>query len=166
MREFRNLGCWLSGSVKRKGCWICVPHMDAIISVDEQQRIVVFNYAAEKMFLCTASKALGSSLDRFIPAKFREVHRDHIRRFGLGLKESRYTRPVPLHCGRRAQMTAPRKQRELRTDPLRELIPAFPRDIRVILGVEHHNCGAIDFLGVLRGVEEHAALKFVRVLVR
>jgi two-component system, cell cycle sensor histidine kinase and response regulator CckA len=57
--------------------------MDAIISVDEQQRIVVFNHAAEKMFVCTVSEALGSSLDRFIPAKFREIHRDHVRHFGV-----------------------------------------------------------------------------------
>jgi two-component system cell cycle sensor histidine kinase/response regulator CckA len=57
--------------------------MDAIISVDEQQRIVVFNRAAEKMFLCTAAEAHGSSLDRFIPANFRGSHRDHIPRFGV-----------------------------------------------------------------------------------
>jgi two-component system, cell cycle sensor histidine kinase and response regulator CckA len=56
--------------------------MDAIISVDEQQRIVVFNHAAEKMFICPAPQAVGSPLDRFIPARFRDVHRDHIRRFG------------------------------------------------------------------------------------
>lgn len=56
--------------------------MDAIISVDEQQRVVVFNYAAEKMFGCTASEALGSALDRFIPSQHREIHREHIRKFG------------------------------------------------------------------------------------
>ena len=41
--------------------------MDAIISIDEQQRIVVFNRAAEEIFQCAASEALGSPLDRFIP---------------------------------------------------------------------------------------------------
>jgi PAS domain S-box-containing protein len=55
--------------------------MDAIISVDEQQRIVVFNQAAEKIFQCTASDALGSSLDRFIPSRYGEAHRGYIRRF-------------------------------------------------------------------------------------
>jgi PAS domain S-box-containing protein len=57
--------------------------MDAIISVNEQQRIVVFNHAAEEIFRCAASEALGSSLDRFIPAEQREAHHKHIRQFGV-----------------------------------------------------------------------------------
>jgi PAS domain S-box-containing protein len=56
--------------------------MDAIITVDAEQRITLFNPAAERMFGCPATEALGQSLDRFIPARFREAHRDHIRRFG------------------------------------------------------------------------------------
>jgi PAS domain S-box-containing protein len=56
--------------------------MDAIISVDEQQRIVVFNQAAEAVFRCTAMDTIGSTLDRFIPNSLREVHRDYIRQFG------------------------------------------------------------------------------------
>ena len=56
--------------------------MDAIISVDDAQRIVVFNQAAENIFQCAASEAVGSTLDRFIPQPLREVHREHIRRFG------------------------------------------------------------------------------------
>ena len=56
--------------------------MDAVISVDQQQRIVVFNRAAEIVFQCAASAAIGSTLDRFIPEGLREVHHEHIRRFG------------------------------------------------------------------------------------
>lgn len=56
--------------------------MDAIITVDEDQRVVVFNAAAEKTFGIPAREALGQPLDRFIPARFRAVHRDHIRNFG------------------------------------------------------------------------------------
>jgi PAS domain S-box-containing protein len=56
--------------------------MDAIISVDEQQCIVAFNRAAEAVFRCAASEAVGSTLDRFIPMSLREGHREHIRRFG------------------------------------------------------------------------------------
>jgi len=56
--------------------------MDAVITVDEQQRIVVFNHAAEAVFQCPASEAIGSSIDRFIPASVRNLHREHIRRFG------------------------------------------------------------------------------------
>jgi PAS domain S-box-containing protein len=47
---------------------------EAIITVDEQQRIVMINPAAERMFGCRAVDALGSPLSRFIPADRREVH--------------------------------------------------------------------------------------------
>ena len=48
--------------------------MDAIITVDEEQRIVLFNHAAELMFRCAAAEALGQPLDRFIPARFHAAH--------------------------------------------------------------------------------------------
>jgi len=56
--------------------------MDAVISVNEQQRIVVFNRAAETIFACPASEAIGTTLDRFLPAAVRASHSEHIRRFG------------------------------------------------------------------------------------
>ena len=56
--------------------------MDAIVTVDEDQCVVLFNSAAEKMFGCTAEEALGSPLDRFIPVRFRQRHRQHVRGFG------------------------------------------------------------------------------------
>ncbi len=56
--------------------------MDAIISVDADQRIVLFNPAAERMFQYRAEDALGEKLDRFIPERFRTAHREHIRHFG------------------------------------------------------------------------------------
>jgi PAS domain S-box-containing protein len=56
--------------------------MDAIISVDEKQRVVLFNRAAEQVFRVRREEALGSSLDRFLPARFRALHRKHIEHFG------------------------------------------------------------------------------------
>jgi len=56
--------------------------MDAIITVDADQRVVLFNPAAERMFGCPAAKALGASIDRFIPERFHEAHRRHIEEFG------------------------------------------------------------------------------------
>jgi PAS domain S-box-containing protein len=55
--------------------------MDAIVAVDRDQRILRFNQAAEQMFRCPGEQALGQPLERFIPDKFREAHRRHIRRF-------------------------------------------------------------------------------------
>jgi PAS domain S-box-containing protein len=56
--------------------------MDALVTVDSQQQIVMFNPAAEKMFRCSASAALGSPLERFIPQRFRAAHAQHVRGFG------------------------------------------------------------------------------------
>jgi PAS domain S-box-containing protein len=56
--------------------------MDAIITVDEGQRVVLFNSAAEKMFGCPAEQAVGAPLSWFIPARFRDAHGDHVARFG------------------------------------------------------------------------------------
>ena len=56
--------------------------MDAIITVDEAQNIVLFNRAAEKLFGCPREEALGAPLERFIPERFRAAHRGHIEHFG------------------------------------------------------------------------------------
>jgi len=56
--------------------------MDAVITVDEEQKIVLFNRAAERLFRCERAQALGASLDRFIPERFRGAHRGHVARFG------------------------------------------------------------------------------------
>jgi PAS domain S-box-containing protein len=56
--------------------------MDAIITVDEEQRVVLFNRAAERMFRCAAAEAIGQPLDRFLPERFRRAHRAHVRQFG------------------------------------------------------------------------------------
>ena len=55
--------------------------MDAILTVDETQRIVLFNRAAEKMFACSAREALGQPLNLFIPERFRAAHLQHLHRF-------------------------------------------------------------------------------------
>ncbi|MBK8815964.1 MAG: PAS domain-containing protein [Methylococcaceae bacterium] len=56
--------------------------MDAVITVDHTYNILVFNPAAELMFGCPADEAMGGSLERFIPEKFRHAHDLHIRAFG------------------------------------------------------------------------------------
>jgi PAS domain S-box-containing protein len=56
--------------------------MDAIITIDEAQRIVLFNEAAEEIFGCPAREAIGTALDRFIPERFRAAHSRHVEEFG------------------------------------------------------------------------------------
>ena len=69
--------------------------MDAIISIDESQRILIFNPAAEHMFRCPAAQAIGDRLDRFIPVRYRDDHTDHVRQFG----ETRQTTRAMGHLG-------------------------------------------------------------------
>jgi hypothetical protein len=63
--------------------------MDAIITVDERQHVVLFNAAAEAVFGCPREEAIGAPLAWFIPERFRTDHVEHIRRFGTTATGSR-----------------------------------------------------------------------------
>ena len=56
--------------------------MDAVITIDESQRILVFNKAAESVLGCARSEAVGASLERFLPERFRGAHTGHVAAFG------------------------------------------------------------------------------------
>jgi len=58
--------------------------MDAILTIDEHQNIVLFNAAAERMFGCSAAEVIGQPLDRLLPGSLRAAHREHVRRFHGG----------------------------------------------------------------------------------
>jgi PAS domain S-box-containing protein len=62
---------------------------DAIIMVDETQRITLFNEGAEQAFGYEASEVIGQPLDLLLPHRFVEVHRQHIRNFGAGTVTAR-----------------------------------------------------------------------------
>jgi PAS domain S-box-containing protein len=75
--------------------------MDAIITVDTQQRIVLFNRAAEQAFGCRATDVLGQSLDQFIPVDVQNSHRNHISKFGTaGITRRSMSRPGLLEAVR------------------------------------------------------------------
>jgi PAS domain S-box-containing protein len=57
---------------------------DAIISIDEDQRITLFNDGAERIFGYARSEVLGTPLDVLIPERFRAGHRTHVARFATG----------------------------------------------------------------------------------
>jgi PAS domain-containing protein len=52
--------------------------MDAIVSLDEAQRIVLFNPAAEKMFRLGAEQALGKEFDELIAPQHRSQQREQL----------------------------------------------------------------------------------------
>lgn len=69
---------------------------DAIIVVDEDQNILMFNRAAEIMFACPASDAIGQSVTRFIPAEVRERHTQYVQALGKEKGPNRTRKDLPL----------------------------------------------------------------------
>lgn len=55
--------------------------MDPIITVDDGQRVVVFNAAAERVFKWPRTAVIGQPLEMLIPERYRDAHRSHIARF-------------------------------------------------------------------------------------
>lgn len=83
--------------------------MDALITIDEDHRITLFNPAAEQMFKCPASEAVGSPLDRFIPASARGKHRGFVRAYGRSGQTRRMMQisTLDLNCLRADGTTFP-----------------------------------------------------------
>ncbi|MDY7014847.1 MAG: PAS domain S-box protein, partial [Cyanobacteriota bacterium] len=54
---------------------------DAIIAVDESQRIALFNRGAEKIFGWRDREILGQPLDRLLPDRFIDLHQQHVAGF-------------------------------------------------------------------------------------
>ena len=85
-----------------------VLHMaaDSIISVDEEQRIVVFNGSAEKLFGYRPEEVLGQYLEMLLPVDAVSAHRAHVQAFGNGPDASHamVARGRPL-LGRRKDAT-------------------------------------------------------------
>ncbi|MEO8135693.1 MAG: PAS domain S-box protein [Betaproteobacteria bacterium] len=80
-RELRDVQARVGGIVESA--------MDAIISVNERQRVVQFNAAAERVFRWPRGAVLGQRLDMLIPERFRDAHGSHIERFGHTATTSR-----------------------------------------------------------------------------
>lgn len=54
---------------------------DAIISLDENQKITVFNQGAVEMFGYEPSEVMGQPIDILLPQRFVNIHRKHIQNF-------------------------------------------------------------------------------------
>lgn len=57
---------------------------DAVVSIDAEQRITLFNAGAETIFGHAAEDVIGMSLDLLIPERLREAHRRHVQQFVAG----------------------------------------------------------------------------------
>jgi formate hydrogenlyase transcriptional activator len=64
--------------------------MDAIVTIDDQQIVRLFNAAAEDVFRCRAAEALGKPFDRFASPKLQVVLKHCVQAFGQGNIKKRY----------------------------------------------------------------------------
>jgi PAS domain S-box-containing protein len=62
---------------------------DAIISVDEQQQITLFNQGAEAIFGYTPAEVIGQKLELLLPERYRALHAQHLRNFAASPVVSR-----------------------------------------------------------------------------
>lgn len=86
---------------------------DAIITIDEKQRIRHFNHGAEQIFGYRESELLGQSLELLMPPRFAPAHRHHVDDFARGSETAR-------HMGERRQVLGRRKNGE-----------EFPADVSI-----------------------------------
>jgi PAS domain S-box-containing protein len=56
--------------------------MEAMITVDEDRRVILFNRAAEQIFRLPAAEAIGRPLDRFVPERYRAELEAGLRALG------------------------------------------------------------------------------------
>ncbi len=63
-----------------------IVHMaaEAIVVVDEQFHVVLFNPTAETIFGCTAAEVTGTDVERFIPLRLRKAWREYMAAFVAG----------------------------------------------------------------------------------
>lgn len=62
---------------------------DAIISTDREQRIVLFNHGAERMFGYAALEVTGKPLEILLPPKLAAIHHRHVQQFAASAVTSR-----------------------------------------------------------------------------
>src|SRR6476646_6110092 len=78
---------------------------DAVIAVDDEQRIIFFNEGAERIFGWRAEEVGGRYLEILLPERYREAHRGHVRGFGAAHGRARL-------MGERQQLSGLRRNGE------------------------------------------------------
>jgi PAS domain S-box-containing protein len=79
--------------------------LDAIIMIDEDQRIILFNKGAERIFGYSADEVIGKPIDILIPQRFIQVHRQHVKKFAQSDETSRLMGSRPEIFARRKDGT-------------------------------------------------------------
>jgi PAS domain S-box-containing protein len=111
---------------------------DAVISVDEQQRVVMYNEGARRIFGWSRAEALGKPLDLLIPRRFAEAHRGHIQGFAREPVSARMMHGRPIIVGLRKngeEFPAEAAISKIEDDK-RRLFNVFLRDVTVTKQLE------------------------------
>ncbi len=133
--EYRNLILKLKSSEK-KFRTILDTATDAILSIDENHKIVLFNNAAQQIFRYSRSEVLGKNLNRLIPQQYG----DHFRFVKRFLEEK-----TPKIMGKTLPLIALRKGGE-----------EFP----IELGLSYYEMkGDITFTAIIRDVSAQKQLE-------
>jgi len=111
---------------------------DAIICIDSEQDIILFNEGAERMFGWTSGEVLGEPVEILIPERVRGIHRAHVERFRESPERAR-------KMNSRSRITALRKHGE-----------EFPAEIGI---AKVRVDDSVVFSAVLRDVTEHVELE-------
>lgn len=75
---------------------------EAIISIDSQQRIVLYNHGAERIFGYTFDEMHHQPLDILLPDNFQAIHRQHVQNFaGISNQSRQMANRRRDVCGRR-----------------------------------------------------------------
>lgn len=64
--------------------WILGNTEDAVIVIDENQKVILFNRSAERMFGYTARDVMGQPLSILLPAEKRHTHKEYVAQFRSG----------------------------------------------------------------------------------
>jgi len=127
--ELRKAEAWLRALIKTT--------QDALVSIDRQGRIVMFNPAAERMFGYARSEIVGQKVNELMAEPYASDHDDYIERY----KNTREARAI----GRVRSVTGKRKSGEL-----------FPIEISVS---EMEGEEDIPFAALIRDVSEKDRLQ-------
>jgi PAS domain S-box-containing protein len=111
---------------------------DAIITVDSEQRIVLFNKQAEAMFGYQVDEVIGRPLGMLLPADVRGVHEEHVKHFAGGDVDRRV-------IGQRATLSG------LRSDGV-----MFPVEIAISKRLAK---GEFEFTSVVRDITERKEME-------
>jgi two-component system sensor kinase FixL len=133
--EYRNLIRKLKTSEKKFKA-ILDTATDAILSIDEGHKIILFNNAAQRIFGYSRREVLGKDLNMLIPPQYGDHYR-HVKRF--------VDTKMPKVIGRTLSLTAIRKNGE-----------EFP----IELGLSHYQLkGGMTFTAIIRDVSNQKKLE-------